>query len=172
MIHKLPKNEYLSKMRVGDPRHQREVFGGRFQEVSTRGMGMQIPHCLVSEVPVQASDRGAGAVCSRYHQATVRVEESRDRCGQCANRPHPFGVVDTAEALGIGIGGFSEGQECDQNLRYASGAEAPVLGEAFLGKGILCQHGRLGRGANSQVCSVAIEQGSNHGSAQNMEEMI
>jgi hypothetical protein len=159
-------------MRVGDPKHQGEVFDGRFQEVSTRGMGMQIPHCLVSEVSVQDSDRGAGTVCSGDPAATVRMEEGRDPSGQCADRPHPSGAIDTAEVCGFRAGGVSERQECDQDLRSASGAQATVLGTAFLGERILCEHSGSGRGADPQICALAVEERSNHGSAQAMEEVI
>ena len=65
MIPELPKNEYLTKMWVGDPKHQREVFDGRFQKVSTRGMGMQIPFGLVSEVSIQDFERGYRQISSR-----------------------------------------------------------------------------------------------------------
>ena len=123
MILELPKNEYLTKMWVGEPNHQREVFNGRFQKVSTRGMGMQIPSGLVSEVSIQDFKRGYRQISSRDHKATVRVEEGGNSCWQCADRPHPFGFVDTAEVFGFRVGWISERQECNQHFRYASSPE-------------------------------------------------
>lgn len=83
-------------MCVDDPKHQRNVFGGRFQEAMTCGVGMQIPSCQVSEVSIQDFEGGDREFVSKYHQATMRVEESGDFGRQCADRPYPFGVVDTA----------------------------------------------------------------------------
>ena len=171
MILELPKNEYLTKMWVGDPKHQREVFDGRFQKVSTRSMGMQIPSGLVSEVSLQDFEWGCGQISSRDHQATVRVEEGRDFGWQCTDRPHPFGLVDTAEVFGFRVRRVCERQECNQDFRYASRAEAAVLGQTFLGERVLCQHSRSGRGPNPQVCAVAVKKRSNHRSTQAMERV-
>ena len=172
MILELPKNEYLTKMWVGDPKHQREVFDGRFQKASTRSMGMQIPSGVVSEVSIQDFERGYRQISSRDHKATVRMEEGGDLGWQCTDRPHPFGFVDTAEVFGFRVGRISERQECNQDVRYASRAEAAVLGTTFLGERVLRQHSRSGRGGNPQICAVAVEKRSNHRSTQVMEKVM
>ena len=38
-------------MLAGDPKHHKEAKYESIQEISTRGMGLQIPYCVVSEVP-------------------------------------------------------------------------------------------------------------------------
>lgn len=172
MIPKLPKYEYLTKMWVGDPKHQREVFDGRFQEVSTRGMGMQIPSGLVSEVSIQDFKRGYRQISSRDHKATVRVEEGGDPGWQCTDRPYPFGFVDTAEVFSFRVGRVSERQECNQDFRYASRAEAAVLGTTFLGERVLCQHSRPRRGGDPQICAVAVKKRPSHRSTQFMEKVM
>ena len=171
MISKLPKNEYLSKMWVGDAKHQREVFNERFQETSTCSMGMQIPPSLVSEVSLQDFERRSRKISSRYHKATMRMEKGRNTGRQYPSRPYPSGSVDTTEVFRIRVGGFSERQECDQNIRQASGTEAPVLGSAFLGERILCQYRRTGRRANQEICSVAAKKRPNHRPAQVVEKV-
>ena len=65
-------------------------------------MAMQIPSNLLSEVSLQDFERRSRKISSRYHKATLRAEEGRD----------------------------TGRQECDQNRRYAPGAEAVVLGWA------------------------------------------
>ena len=120
MIFDLPKNEYLTKMWLGDPNHQREVFNGRFQKVSTCGMGMQIPSGLVSEVSIQDFERGHRQISSRDHKATVRVEEGGDFSWQCTDRPDPFGFVDTAEVFGGRSGEDVVKANCYQKVREKS----------------------------------------------------
>jgi hypothetical protein len=172
VILELPENEYLTKMWVGDPNHQREVFNGRFQKVSTRGMGMQIPSGLVSEVSIQDFERGYRQISSRDHKATVRVDEGGNPGWQCTDRPHPFGFIDTAEVFSFRVGRVSERQECNQDFRYASGVAEAVLGTTFLVERILCQYRRTRRGANPEICTVAIKKRPNHRANQVMEKVI
>lgn len=172
MISMLPKKEYLSKMWVGDPKHQREVFNERFQETSTCGMGMQIPPGLVSQVSLQDSERRSRKISSRYHKATMRMEEGGNTGRQYPSRPYPSGCVDATEVFRIRVGGFCERQECDQDIRQASGTEASVLGSAFLGERILCQYRRTGRGPNQEICTVATKKRPNHRATQVMEKVI
>ena len=106
MICKLPRTEYLSKMWVGDPRHQREVFNERFQETSTCGMAMQIPSGVVSEVSLQGFERRSRKIGSRYHKATMRMEEGRNTGRQYPGRPYPSGSFGTAEVFCVRVGGF------------------------------------------------------------------
>jgi hypothetical protein len=90
------KNKYLLKIWVGDPKDQKEVFNESVQEVSTRGMGMQIPRCMVPEVSVPDSEGATRANCTRDHQAVVRMEEGGDPGRQCPDRPYPSGTERTA----------------------------------------------------------------------------
>ena len=69
------KNKYLLKIWVGDPRDQKEVFNESVQEISTRGMGMQIPRRMVPEVSIPDSDGATRPNGARDHQAVVRMEE-------------------------------------------------------------------------------------------------
>ena len=172
MILELSKNEYLSKMRVGDPKHQREVFNERFQETSTCGMAMQIPSGVVSEVSLQDFERRVGKISTRYHKTTMRMEEGRNTGRQYPGRPCPSGCVDTTKVFCIGVGGFSERQECDQNIRHASGTEEELLGAAFLGERILCECRRTGRGPIPVICAVATEKRPNHRATQVVEKVI
>ena len=98
---KVPKNEYLSKMWVGDPKHQREVFDDRFQKTSTCGMAMQIPSGVVSKVSFQGFERRIRKISSRYHKTTMRMEEGRNTGRQYPGRPCPSGCVDTTKVFGI-----------------------------------------------------------------------
>ena len=44
-------------MQGGGPKHQKEVFDERFQEISTPSLAMQIPYSLVFEVSIQNFER-------------------------------------------------------------------------------------------------------------------
>ena len=129
-------------MWVGDPKHRREVFNERFQKTITCDMGMQIPSRLVSEVSIQDIGGGDWQIGSGYHQATVQLEGCGDFGRQCTNRPYPFGVMDTPKVFCFRVCRFSEGKECDQDIRYASCTEEAVLGAAFLVERVLREHGR------------------------------
>jgi hypothetical protein len=134
VIYNVFEKEYLSKMWVGDPKHQREVFNERFQKAITCGMGMQIPSGLVSEVSIQDIGGGDREIGSGYHQATMQLEGCADFGRQCAKRPYPFGVIDTPKVFCFKVCRFSEGKECDQDIRYASCTEEAVLGRHFWSK--------------------------------------
>ena len=44
------QKEYLIEILGGDPKHQKEVFNERFQEISTRSLPMQIPYTVGAPV--------------------------------------------------------------------------------------------------------------------------
>ena len=111
--------EYLPRLAGGDPVEQKEVFIETVQKVSTRVMGMQIPHSMVPEIPFQNPDRRAWAVVTGYYPAIVRMAWDRDSGRQHPDRPPPFDSGRTAEILNRGSGGIHKGQKRHKDLRSA-----------------------------------------------------
>ena len=57
---------------------------------------------------------------------------------ECAVRPCAFVGKDTAAVIGIGIDGHAERTNSDKAIqRIPVSQEAPLLGQSFLGKGLL-----------------------------------
>jgi hypothetical protein len=54
-------------------------------------------------------------------------------------------IGDPAEVFSVGSDGDVEGEDGDQDVSEISGdEEETVLGESFLGEGVLCEHDRVG----------------------------
>lgn len=149
------KKEYLHKLPGGDPKRQKEVFSETVQQVSTRGMAMQIPCSLVPEIPVSNSARRAWAIAEGYPEAIMRVEANRDPGRKHPGWPYPSCFIHTAEVLHSRGNRVFERQERNQDIRYASWTEKTLLGPTFLVERVLRQHHWFGRRPDQAICSVA-----------------
>src|SRR5208283_2892016 len=101
--------------------------------------------------------RGGGVVCEGTESADGLRGAGDERAGgSCA-----YDRANTAQAVDLRIHGATERQERDPGVERVSGfTTAPLLGESFLGAGVLRWDGGLGRRDDTEVCKIAGEAGT------------
>ena len=78
-----------------------------------------------------------------------------------AVRPCPFVGEGAAKSIDLQINGYREREKCPESFYSISVPEAEaVLGQPFLGEGVLRRHGGIGCGHDTQVCEVSGEAGT------------
>ena len=114
-----------------------------------------------SEVPISdasGSDWSGGATVRDDVLSAVGLY---DRGDQCAGRSRAPAGEGAATAIGIGADGGPERTYCDTVVqRISEFAQEAVLGQSFLGEGLLRGHGGAERGDGSEVRPVPGERGA------------
>ena len=111
------------------------------EEVITRDISVQVSCSLVSEIPVPDTGGDGSRICGREFEAVMRVERDRSVGDECLCGSHSSGVGDTSEIVGIESDGYIEREDGDQIVQeFSEIEEEAVLGESFLGQGILCEY--------------------------------
>ena len=102
-------------------------------------LALPVSFCVGAEVSLPYSDRvsrlGSGKVYSRLYRTTW----SRDRRVECAGRSRSFAGDGSTEGFEFRIHGNSQGSNSDPGVQQVSTPQTPtVLGQSFLGAGLLC----------------------------------
>ena len=96
----------------------------------------------------------------------MRLCRLRGSGAECAARPRSSCGDDSAEAIGFGIAGSVKGSDVDEDVQAVSATqEEAVLGQSFLGQGLLCGHSGFGCGHDTQVCPLSGGKGEAAGAA-------
>ena len=80
---------------------------------------------------------------------------------ECTGGPRTSVGEGAAEGVDIPVDGNSEGEKCLAGIYPVSASEGEaLLGQFFLGKGILCGYGGIRRGNDTHICKVSGEAGA------------
>src|SRR5512147_3142753 len=124
-------------------------------------MALSVSCCMGSEVSISDFDRSGKAGSGDRDPGDLWVCGLRGGGAECAARSRAPGGDDPAEGIDIGAAGAVEGADIDEAVPPVSVfEEEAVLGESFLGQGLLCGHGGIGCGHDTQVCPLSGEEGA------------
>jgi len=118
-------------------------------------MALSVPRGVGSKVPVPDLNRDGKGVFGSGHPGDlwicwVRSSRIERASGSCAS-----GVDDSAEGIGIGVAGAFEGADIDEDVPAVPAfEEEALLGESLLGQRLLCRHGGIGCGHDTEVCPL------------------
>jgi len=129
-------------------------------------MALPVSHCMGSEVSV--SDPGGGGERGRrgVDSCDMWVCWLRGSGAQCATGPRASGFDDSTEGIRIGVDGTFKGADIDEDVPSVPAApQEALLGQSFLGQRILCGHGGLGCGHDTEVCPLPGGEGEAVGTA-------
>jgi len=118
-------------------------------------VALSVSCCVGAKVSVPDIDRSDKGSCRSRDPSDLRVCGLRsDRVERTARSCASAGD-DPAEGVDIGFAGAIEGAELDEAVPPVSVfEEEAVLGESFLGQGLLCGHRGFGYGHDTQVCPL------------------
>jgi hypothetical protein len=124
-------------------------------------MALSVSCCMGTEVSVPDLDR-CGKIGSRSRgPGDLRVCGLRADGAECAAGSRASSGDDPAEGINIRFVGSVEGTDFDEAVPPVSVfEEEAVLGQSFLGQGILCGHSGIGCGHDMQVCPLPGEEGA------------
>jgi hypothetical protein len=124
-------------------------------------MALSVSCGLGTEISVPDSNRFGEASRRRWGAGDLRVCRLRGGGAECAAGSRASGADDSAEGSGIGLIGSVEGADLDKDVPPVSVfEEEAVLGQSFLDQGLLCGHGGIGCGHDTQVCPLPGEEGA------------
>jgi len=130
------------------------------QKAITHVMALPLPFCMGSEISIQDIDREhfgrGGTVHTRVFGTTGgRGYGTEYPEGPCASSCHG-----AAKSINFKLRWDAEGEDGDKGFQQVSRAEAlPVLGQSFLGTGVLRRYGGFGRDEDPHVRAVPREAG-------------
>ena len=108
-----------------------------------------------TEVPIPDTARAGRARGIQMHHGILPAVGMRSSRVERSGRPRASFGQDSAEALGIGLDGNIEGSNGDQAVQCLPvSKEAPLLGQSFLGAGLLRGHGRPEQLNDSEIRKV------------------
>jgi len=129
-------------------------------------MALSVSCCLGTDVSVSDPNRSGKAGRRSRDPGDLRVCGIRGRGAECAAGSCASGGDDPAEGIDIGVAGPVEGSDVDGVVPPVSVLEEKaVLGQSFLGQGLLCGHSGIGCGHDTQVCPLPGEEGAAVGAA-------
>ena len=124
-------------------------------------MALSVSCCLGTEISVPDSNRFGKASSGRWGAGDLRVCRMRGGGAECAAGSGASGVDDSAEGSRIRVTGSVEGADVDKDVPPVSAfEEEALLGQSFLDQGLLCGHGGIRCGHDTQVCPLSGEEGT------------
>ena len=124
-------------------------------------MALSVSCCMGTEVSVSDFDRNGKAGGGGWDTGDLWVCGQRGGGAECAARSRAPGCDDSAEGVDIRVAGPVERADIDEAVPPVSVfEEEAVLGQSFLGQGLLRGHGGVGCGHDTQVCPLPGEEGA------------
>src|SRR5271157_4425244 len=125
------------------------------EKAVARGLPVQLPHSMVSQVPIANPGRRCGKVCRRTNKGYLRVEAQRDRGTGGDERPRASGGERSAKSIDFRIDGVLERQDSHRSLPTLQAPEAEtILGKSFLEPRLLRDEDRAGRGEDTTLRAI------------------
>jgi len=130
------------------------------QKAITHVMALPLPFCMGAEISIQDIDR------ERFRRGgTLHTRVFSTTGGRCFGIEYPKGSRASSghgasKGINLKFCWDAEGENRDKGIQQVSRVEAlPVLGQSFLGTGILRRHGGFGRDEDPHVRAVPREAG-------------
>lgn len=136
-------------------------------------MALPVSHCMGAKVSVSDPGGGSARGCRVVDSSDMRIRRLRGGGVERAAGPRASGFDDSAEGVRIGVDGSSQGSDIDEDVPSVSATEEEtLLGQSFLGQGVLRGHGRLGCGHDTEVCPLPGGDGEAVGAASTLLRQI
>jgi len=137
---------------------QRREKGGSSEQISkviTHDMALSVSHHLGSKIPVPDSDWANRSERCRRSPGNLRLCRNRGGGTECPKGSCASDRDGAAKAVDLGSHGPSERSNVNEDLQAVQAPEKKaLLGQSFLGKGLLRGHGRNGRRNDPKVRQV------------------
>src|SRR5690349_4213077 len=105
-------------------------------------LALSIPRGMGTEVPVPDVAGADWSGSAKMRDDVLSATRMRDRGNECPDRPRALVGQGAAEAIDLGVDGRPERTYCDPAVHGVSEfAQEAVLGQSFLGQGLLRGHG-------------------------------
>jgi hypothetical protein len=132
-------------------------------------MALSVSCCMGTEVSFPDTDRSGKAGRRSRYSGNLRVCGLRVDRIECAARSRAPGGDGATEGIGVASVGPIKGSDIDEIVSPVSIFEKEtILGQSFLGQGLLCGHRRVGCGYDAQVCPLPGAKGASVGAAANL----
>ena len=133
----------------------------QIQKAIAYDLALRVPHRVGAKISLPG-DGWKGKRGSGVERAGAEpTDELRGTGDERAGGSCAFDRASAAEAFDFRIHGAAEGQERDPGVQCVSGfATAPLLGQSFLGAGVLRGDGGVGPRDDTEVCKMAGERGT------------
>jgi hypothetical protein len=141
---------------------QRREKGGSSEQISkviTHDMALPVSHHLGSEVPVPDSGRAGGSESCGWDPGNLWLRWFRIGGTECSKRSCASDRDGAAKALHFGSHGACKRSNVHEDLQAVPiSQKKALLGQSFLGKGLLCRHRRNRRRNDPQVRKASREE--------------
>jgi len=124
-------------------------------EIIACDLALSVPYRVGSEIQAPGIEREGGEGGVELHTGVCREVGLQHSGIERATRPCASVGTGATESIHLESDGDPEGSNSDQDIQEVSISEAEaILGQSFLGTGILCGHRRLRQGDDNEVREI------------------